>query len=247
MWGDSRGALADLQLGSRSRVLDVGAGTGELTGVLREEVSGTVVALDADDGLLRHTLSPRVRGDATRLPFGLGAFDLVVCQALLVNLPRPGQAVEEFVRVSSDRVGVIEPDNSAVRIDSTVPSEPPLARRARELYLDGLDTDAGLGSARALFEAAGLEGITVRQYNHERRTEPPYSEEAVEGARRKASGAGIDADRATILAGETTAEEFGDLRQEWRSMGRAVVSQMQDREYRQRELVPFYLTVGQLP
>jgi SAM-dependent methyltransferase len=246
MWDGSRDSLVDLRLGSRERVLDVGAGTGELTSVLREETPGTVVALDADAGLLTHVPQPRAIGDATRLPFRDSTFDLVVCQALLVNLPKPGHAIEEFARVSSDRVAVIEPDNSAVTIDSTVSSEPPLARRARQCYLDGLDTDASLGAARDLFETAGLRNVTVRRYEHERRIEPPYSEQAVEGARRKVSGSGIDDDRETILSGDTSPEAFDELRQEWRAMGRTVASQMQDEEYRQREVVPFFVTVGQV-
>ncbi len=246
MWDDSRDALVDLALPSREWVLDVGAGTGELTAVLREETAGRVVALDADSALLTHVPQPRARGDATRLPFQDRVFDLVVCQALLVNLPDPGHALEEFARVSSDRVAVIEPDNSAVRIDSTVSSEPALARRARRLYLDGLDTDASLGAARDLFEAAGLTDVSVRRYEHERRIEPPYSEQAVAGARRKASGSGIDDDRETILTGATSREEFDNLRQEWRAMGRTVAAQMQDEKYRQREVVPFFVTVGQV-
>jgi SAM-dependent methyltransferase len=244
MWEDSRDALADLALGSRERVLDVGAGTGELTGVLREGTPGKVVALDADSDLLASVPAPRVLGDATRLPFRDDAFDLVVCQALLVNLPEPEHALGAFARVSSDRVAVVEPDNSAVRIDSTVPDEPPLARRARELYLDAVGTDASIGDARDLFERAGLSEVTVRRYDHERAIEPPYSERAVESARRKASGAGLDTDRETILAGGTTPEEFDDLRQEWRAMGREAAAQMQDGEYRQREVVPFFVTVG---
>jgi SAM-dependent methyltransferase len=246
MWDDSREALADTDLANRERVLDVGAGTGELTGVLREESPGTVVAIDADRGLLEHVTAPQVLGDATRLPFRSGAFDLVVCQALLVNLPEPERAIREFARASSDRVAVVEPDNGAVRIDSTVAAEPSLARRARQLYLDGVETDVTIGAARTLFEAAGLQDVTVRRYDHERQIEPPYSERALESARRKASGAGIEADRETILAGETSPEEFDDLRQEWRAMGRQVTAQMQDAEYHQREVVPFYVTVGRV-
>jgi len=246
MWEDSREALADLELESRERVLDVGAGTGELTSVLREELPGSVVALDADRDLLAGVPAPRVLGDATRLPFEAGAFDLVVCQALLVNLPEPERALEEFVRVSRDRVAVVEPDNSAVRIDSTVTAEPALARRARELYLDAVGTDATIGAARDLFEEAGLSDVTVHRYDHERTIEPPYTDRAIKSAHRKASGSGIDTDRETILAGGTTAEEFDDLRQEWRAMGREVAAQMQEGEYRQREVVPFFVTVGRI-
>lgn len=246
MWEDSRAALADLELDSRERVLDVGAGTGELTRVLRTEIPGEAIALDADPALLEHVDDPRVWGDATRLPFREDSFDLVVCQALLVNLPHPATAVAEFGRVSRDRVAVIEPDNSAVTIDSTVDTEPPLARRARKRYLSGLETDAALGPARSLFEEAGLDAVTVSRYDHVRAIEPPYSERALEGAKRKASGSGIDDDKDTILAGPATPEEFDTLRQEWRAMGREVIAQMQDEEYRQREVVPFYVTVGQV-
>lgn len=244
MWEDSREALDPLGLESTARVLDVGAGTGALTRVLREESPGVVVALDADADLLSAVDGPRVRGDATRLPFDDDSFDLVVCQALLVNLPDPLATVREFARVSQGRVAAIEPDNGAVSIDSTVDAEPPLARRARELYLRGVETDAELGAARALFEAAGLDAVTVGRYDHERVIEPPYGEQAIESARRKASGEGLASDRETILAGETTAEEFDALRQDWRAMGRTVIDQMQDGVYRQREIVPFYVTVG---
>jgi SAM-dependent methyltransferase len=246
MWEDSRSELAPLGLDRHERVLDVGAGTGELTRILREECPGTVVALDVDAGLLSRVPDPRVRGDATRLPFPDGVFDLVVCQALLVNLPDPSLAVREFARVSRDTVAAIEPDNSAVSITSSVETEAPLARRARELYLDGVGTDASLGAVRETFEECGLSEVGVHRYDHERSVGPPYSERDVEAARRKASGAGIDSDRETILAGPTTPEGFDRLRQAWREMGRTVVRQMQEGTYRQRETVPFYVTVGQV-
>lgn len=246
MWAESREALAPLALGDCERVLDVGAGTGALTRVLREEAPGEVVALDADRGLLENVTDPRVRGDAMRLPFADDTFDCVVCQALLVNLPDPVAAVREFARVSRGRVAAIEPDNSAVSIDSTVEAEPVLARRARELYLQGVETDASLGAARGLFAESGLEDIVVGQYDHERTIEPPYDEYALSAAQRKASGEGLADDRETVLAGETTPEEFDALREEWRAMGRAVIGQMQSDEYRQREVVPFFVTVGEV-
>ncbi|MEF8812363.1 MAG: class I SAM-dependent methyltransferase [Halovenus sp.] len=246
MWADSRAALADLQLAGRDSVLDVGAGTGELTRVLREETPGTVVALDADPALLARVGGPAAVGDATRLPFGADSFDLVICQALLVNLPDPLAALEEFARVATDTVAAIEPDNSAVTVESTVEAEPPLLRRARRRYLGGIETDATLGDTRHLFEQSRLSDITVSQYDHERAIEPPYSSRALEGARRKANGAGLEADRETILAGGTTPEEFDALRQEWREVGRSVITQMQTGTYRQREVVPFYVTVGEV-
>jgi SAM-dependent methyltransferase len=244
MWEDSREALVDLQLQDRERVLDVGAGTGELTRVLREETECEVIALDADASLLAHAGEPSVLGDATRLPLTEDSVDLVVCQALLVNIPDSSEALAEFSRVSRDLVAVIEPDNTAVSVESTVDTEATLAWRARELYLDGADTDPGIGNAADRFAAAGFRDVTVHRYNHQRNIEPPYSEQALQGAQKKASGAGLDSDRATILGGDTTAEGFDRLREQWRAMGRTVVDQMQAGEYRRSETIPFYVTVG---
>ncbi|PSQ15659.1 SAM-dependent methyltransferase [Halobacteriales archaeon QS_8_69_26] len=249
MWADSREALSDLDLPNRERVLDAGCGTGELTRVIAEELDGgAVVGLDADPGLLAHARDlPVVAGDATRLPFRDGVFDLVVCQALLINLPDPGRAVRDFRRVSSDLVAAVEPDNAAVTIESTVGSEPPLEARARRAYLSGVDTDVTLGAdAGDLFEAAGLRDVRTHRYDHVRVVEPPYSEDALAAARRKATGAALEDDRATFTAAISD-EAFDDLRSEWRAMGRDVVAAMQEGDYRREETVPFYVTVGRVP
>lgn len=247
MWADSREALADLELSSRERVLDVGCGTGELTRVLREECPGEVVGIDADLDLLSAVAPPVVAGDATRLPVREDAVDLVVCQALLVNLPDPSDAIEEFARVSSDLVAVVEPDNSAVTVESTVEREATLASRAREGYLDGVRTDAGMGADAAdLFAAADLRDVATRRYDHVRETSPPYSENAVEAARRKVTGEGLDADREQLLAGDTTEAEYDELRAAWREMGRAVADQMAADAYERTETVPFFVTVGRV-
>lgn len=247
MWQGSREALADLDLASRDSVLDVGCGTGVLTRVLREECPGQVVGLDADPALLEAVEPPVVRGDATRLPFRDDAVDLVVCQALLINLPDPVVAVEEFARVAADAVAVVEPDNSAVTVDSTVDGEPALARRARELYLDGVGTDVALGASAAdLLDAAGLDVVSTRRYDQVRATAPPYSEPALADARRKATGDALADDRAEILAGEASEADYDELRQAWRSLGRDVIEQMQADDYERTETVPFFVTVGRV-
>jgi SAM-dependent methyltransferase len=249
MWADSREALADMDLTGRERVLDVGCGTGELTRVLVEEVEdGEVVGVDADVDLLAvaREYAPVVAGDALALPVAAGAVDLVVCQALLVNLPDPAAALAEFARVSTDLVAAVEPDNAAVTVDSSVDGEADLEGQARAAYLDGVETDAALGGegTSAAFEAAGLGDVRTTRYVHERVVEPPYDETDLADARRKATGAGLDDDRSTMLGGEMDAEGYEDLRAEWRAMGRAVVAQMQDGDYRRVERVPFYVTVG---
>ncbi|ERG89724.1 MAG: methylase involved in ubiquinone/menaquinone biosynthesis [halophilic archaeon J07HX5] len=244
MWEDSQAALAALRLDEAKTVLDVGAGTGELTRILRENSPGQVLSLDADRSLLSQTETPRLLGDATRLPVADSVVEVVVCQALLVNLPTPAAALDEFVRVAQSRVGAIEPDNSAVTVESTVPAEPALMASARRRYLCGVQTDPTFGDGRELFEHAGLDAITVQRYDHHQSIEPPYSDTAFEAVRRKATGAGLKTRRETMLAGNTTAEQFDQLREAWRAMGRTAVEQMRNQEYCYSETVPFYVTVG---
>lgn len=246
MW-DARDALADLDLSGRDRVLDVGCGTGELTRILQEESDAHVVGLDADRDLLSHVTGAddRVIGDATRLPFADDSFDIVVCQALLINLPDPTAAVEEFARVSSDRVAAIEPDNSLVAIESSVDSEVALSHRARSAYIEGVETNVALGAdTETVFENAGLRDVSVRRHELARKTEPPYSEADLTSAQRKATGARLQAQRNTLLRGGLTPDEYSTLREAWREMGRAVVAQMQDAEYERRSVTPFYVTTG---
>ncbi|MFC7166677.1 methyltransferase domain-containing protein [Halospeciosus flavus] len=248
MWED-RDPLEDLSLADRERVLDVGCGTGELTRVLREEAGEEteIVGLDADTDLLAHVdaADHRVAGDATRLPFPDDYFDLVVCQALLINLPDPAAAVEEFARVSSDLVSAIEPDNSAVLVESTVEAESPLARRARDVYIEGVETDVTLGaSAVDVFEEVGLDHVHSRRYEYTRSVEPPYSGAAVEAAQQKATGSRLDQQRQTLRKGGLSEVELDELRQQWREMGREVVEQMQAGEYARQSVTPFFVTVG---
>ncbi len=248
MWADSRDALADLDLSNRTRILDVGCGTGELTRVLATESDAEVVGVDADRRLLdvasEHV--PTVAGDALRLPVPDNSVDLVVCQALLINLPEPAAALREFARVSTDLVAAIEPNNAAVSVESTVDSEVDLESKVREAYLRGVDTDVALGEqVESLFDDVGIDPISTRQYDHEKRTEPPYSEDALRSAKRKASGEGL-ADHETELRRGVAGATYDTLRRAWREMGRAVIDQMQDESYERVETVPFTVTVGQV-
>ncbi|MFB6080637.1 MAG: class I SAM-dependent methyltransferase [Haloferacaceae archaeon] len=251
LWAD-RGALAPLSLSDRERVLDVGCGTGELTRVLAAETPPTtpVVGLDADPALLRvaaeETGLPVVAGDATRLPVAGDAVDLAVCQALLVNLPDPAAAVGEFVRVSTDLVAAIEPDNADVEVASTVDAEAAVERRARAAFLDGVATDVAPGDRVAdLFRAAGLRDVETRRHHHEKRIEPPYAEDDLTDAARKASGAGL-ADHAAELRRTLDDDAYDDLRADWRAVGREIVEGMEAGEYRRVEVVPFDVTVGRV-
>lgn len=245
LWED-RTALTGLDLPNRERILEVGAGTGEFSRVLEEESNATLTTLDVDRGLLTNIDGTRrVVGDATSLPFTRDSFDLVVCQALLVNLPDPIVAIEEFGRVSDDLVAAIEPDNAAVDVSSTVPGEAQLAARAREYYMDGLQTDAGIGSrVDGLFESAGVSVTSVSEHPYERRIDPPYSEKALTGAKRKVAGSRLRDHRSTMLRGSISQETFDDLLEDWQSMGRKIAKQIGDETYHRSATVPFYVTVG---
>lgn len=251
MWADSREALAPIALPERDRILDVGCGTGELTRVLAEETDGRVVGVDADPSLLAHVDdgTDAVAGDATQLPITDDAVDLAVCQALLINLPEPARAIAELRRVATDAVAAIEPDNAAVAIESTVEAEADLAGRARRAYRRGIATDVALGgeATAALFEDAGLEAVGTTRYDHVRTIEPPYSEAGLADVQRKASGDGLADDRETMLAGDLSVESYDELHDAWRAMGREAIAQVRDGEYRRREVVPFYVTVGRVP
>mgnify|MGYP002761541093 FL=1 len=251
LWA-SRDALTALELPSREGILDVGCGTGELTRVLAEEAGDdcTVVGVDADPSLLRvareETGLPVVVGDALRLPVRDGSFDLVACQALLVNLPDPTAALREFRRVAGEAVAAVEPDNGDVAVESTVDSEVALERRVREAYLDGVETNVAMGDrVREAFEAAGLVDVTTRRHYHRKVIEPPYDEADLADATRKATGAGL-ADHETELR-RAVGDEYDDLRAAWREMGREVVATMRAGTYRRAEVVPFDVTVGRVP
>jgi protein-L-isoaspartate O-methyltransferase len=243
-----RDALAGLDLERRDRILDVGCGLGSLAAVLREESVGRVVCLDADRALLAAAgPGARLQGDATRLPVADAAFDLVACQALLVNLPEPIVARREFGRASSALVAAIEPDNAAVSVESTVPAEATLAARAREAYLAGLETDATLGaSAATLFQEAGLHDVTTTRHDLVHEVAPPYDERDVESARRKVTAQRLADHESELRAGGLSAAEYDALVDDWQAMGRAVAGQLQAGEYRRTERVPFYVTVGRV-
>ncbi|WP_396613261.1 class I SAM-dependent methyltransferase [Haloferax sp. S1W] len=250
MWEDSRASLSDLDLDGRTRILDVGCGTGEFTHVLAESSDAQVVGVDADTDLLSVAAEcpgiEVVAGDATQLPFADGSFDLVVCQALLVNLPDPTAALAEFARVSSDLVATVEPDNAAVGVDSTVDAEVSLERRVRDAFLDGVQTNVALGTrVTDLFSAVGLSVVGTRRYHHRKVVQPPYDEYDVRSAAKKATGEGLDRHEADLRRGLGD-DSYESVRREWRQMGREVVRQIRDGDYRRAEVVPFDVTTGRV-
>ena len=245
MWTD-RDALEPARLGELSSVLDVGCGNGEFTRVLVEESDADVVGFDADRSHLRDVREvlgvPVVAGDAYSLPFADSSFEAVACQALLVNLREPRRAVDEMARVASKRVVCVEPDNSAVRVESSVEDEAELARRSRRRYLAGASTDPALGdNAADLLRDAGLSKVTVTRHEQELVVEPPYEESDVKAVRRKASGESFRGRRSEMKGDDETLDV---LRDRWREIGREAALQVAQGDYVRREKVPFYVVVG---
>jgi SAM-dependent methyltransferase len=87
------------------RVLDVGCGTGELVRRLRESFPRMrVVGCDFSAGMLRRAAAKGgaarwVRGDACRLPFDDGSFDIVTSTEAFHWFPDQDAALREFRRV----------------------------------------------------------------------------------------------------------------------------------------------------
>ncbi len=150
-------------LGAARRVLEVGCGTGVIAGEVARLSSASVVGLDVDAGMLgaARQYTPQValvQGDARSLPFGDGAFDLVLCHYLLMWLEDPTRAVAEMARVA--RVGgfvlaCAEPDYGG-RID--YPSGLDLLGRLQTEALRRQGADPQIGRRLGeLFVAAGLQ------------------------------------------------------------------------------------------
>jgi ubiquinone/menaquinone biosynthesis C-methylase UbiE len=102
-------------LASGSRVLDVGCGTGQLLAALRaRDRSLTLTGVDVSEGMLakaRERLGPDVdlhRAPAECLPFGDGAFDVVVTVSSLHYWRAPERGLAEIARVLiSERLLVV--------------------------------------------------------------------------------------------------------------------------------------------
>lgn len=96
--------LDSLPLASAGRVLDLGAGTGQLVDLIRERSPRcNLVLADRAEGMVR--LAPdrardfRVVADAQELGFADDAFDLAVLAFMLFHLPQPGAGLAEVCRV----------------------------------------------------------------------------------------------------------------------------------------------------
>ncbi|GAA3456353.1 methyltransferase domain-containing protein [Dactylosporangium matsuzakiense] len=164
-------AFAALHLEPGQRVLDAGAGTGEVARLLSTRLSGTgsIVAVDAsadavatararDEG----TCVRYAQGDVCALDFPDGWFDAVRCERVLKHLAEPDAAVAELARVTrpGGRVCLVDTDWESVAVDG-LPH--PLVARVRTHLLAtvvGQHLDMGRTLRRRLLHA-GLRDVTA--------------------------------------------------------------------------------------
>lgn len=120
------------------RVLEVGAGEGEISARLRERYpTATVVSIDLHDDVLGKEWHERgvvgAFADVRRLPFPDRAFDLVLGIEMLEHVPEPERALVEIRRVADEALVL------------SVPREPiwRVANMARGRYLRQLGNTPG--------------------------------------------------------------------------------------------------------
>ena len=116
-------AVRELKLPSRSRVLDLACGTGDLCRTLTE-AGHDPVGVDFSAGMLRaaRTDAPLLRADAMQLPFADATFDGVTCGFALRNFAALAPVLAECARV-------LRPGGRVALLDVAEP-ESPLARAA---------------------------------------------------------------------------------------------------------------------
>jgi demethylmenaquinone methyltransferase/2-methoxy-6-polyprenyl-1,4-benzoquinol methylase len=127
-------------------VLDLGAGTGDLSKEFRQAGARRVVSLDVSDAMLIRARQKYgeeridwLQGDAHRLPFPDESFDVVASAFVLRNLPNLPGSLEEMARV-------LRPGGRLVGLDITHPPNTVLGNLLRLGFEQGVTRMAGLVS-----------------------------------------------------------------------------------------------------
>lgn len=126
LWKAYAVAVADVRAGER--VLDLAAGTGDLTRAFARKAgaSGLVVHTDINEAMLRAgrdrlldegLVLPSVACDAEQLPFATGSFDLVSVAFGLRNMTDKARALAEMARV-------LRPQGRALVLEFSKVAEP---------------------------------------------------------------------------------------------------------------------------
>jgi SAM-dependent methyltransferase len=162
--------------GGDERALDSGTGSGALAFALAPHVR-EVVGVDVVPELLEQARKRAekvsnvtfVEGDATKLPFGYGEFDLAGTVRTLHHIARPELAMAELVRVTRARGRLLVVDQIAP-VDPAAAAELNRFEQARDPSHKRTLADVDL---RGLFESNGL--VLVRaEYEREPRELDSY-------------------------------------------------------------------------
>ncbi len=112
-----------LKLESNDTILDVGCGTGLLSGYFRNRIIG----LEPSKGMLNQAKKATVnkdfiQGRAEYMPFGDGSFDCVICVSALHNFESPNRALFEMSRVGkkSGAITILKKAAFVKELQSTV-------------------------------------------------------------------------------------------------------------------------------
>ena len=159
-WRKQAAAVAELLPGG-GEVLEVAPGPGyfaiEMARLARLHVTGldisrTFVAIATHNARSAGMALTFRQGDASRMPFDDGSFDVVVCQAAFKNFSRPQAAVDEMYRV-------LRP-NGVARIED-------MRRDASDAGIREEVRAMHLGAFRALLTRSALRSLRRRAYTVE--------------------------------------------------------------------------------
>ncbi len=165
-------------------VLDLGAGTGDLSEAFRQSGAERVMSIDVSAAMLvrgREKFGEEridwLRADALRLPVSDGEFDVVASAFVLRNLPDLAGSLEEMARV-------LKPGGRLIGLDITHPPDSAWGRLLRLGFEQGVTRVAGLASGdrsayrylpnslrgypkadelSGMMESAGLEEVSCRR------------------------------------------------------------------------------------
>jgi SAM-dependent methyltransferase len=102
-FGEELRILRDLGIADTGQLLELGAGSGAVTRLLRSALPGLpMICLDIDESLLRHASGSGgtlVVGDAARLPLRSGSVGGVLLRYVVQHVPAPDQVLAEALRV----------------------------------------------------------------------------------------------------------------------------------------------------
>ena len=170
-FGEELRILRELGLPERDPLVDIGCGTGEVTGRLRAACPGLRVAgVDASLDLLAHARSrgiPLAGGSAGRLPLRSGSAGSVLLRYVLQHLPAPDPVLAEARRVlrPGGLLAVVEVDEALWGLAQPVFPEIEVIHRKAALARRGTGTNRQV--VRELprrLRRAGFTGVVVRPF-----------------------------------------------------------------------------------